>query len=335
MSEIIGRLLAAGQRAEVFEWGTRVVKLSRSTGSKPVIFREAAIHAAVEALGLPVPSVWSVQQIDGRWGIVFDRVSGVSFAEQMRHDAAAIPRYLRILAHLHTRIHAHSANEFSCLKIWLATNIDRVIVLDDARKQILLNGLRGMPDGDRLCHGDFHPMNVLGEASQPIVIDWPNAWRGDPAADVCRSYLLLRLHADEIAKPYLDAYYRVASVRCETVLDWFAVCRRGQAGRRCPRRATSLTRTHRGAVIRAAVSSLCARDAKITGCPARGMLKNATSVYRPASASLRGAGAGFDRERVRQNGCQGRFPVTNRSAATTRATNLPTQAANGRCPQST
>jgi hypothetical protein len=24
-----------------------------------------------------------VQQIDGRWGIVFDRVSGVSFAEQM------------------------------------------------------------------------------------------------------------------------------------------------------------------------------------------------------------------------------------------------------------
>jgi len=220
MSEIIGRLLAAGQRAEVFEWGTRVVKLSRSTGSKPVIFREAAIHAAVEALGLPVPSVWSVQQIDGRWGIVFDRVSGVSFAEQMRHDAAAIPRYLRILAHLHTRIHAHSANEFSCLKIWLATNIDRVIVLDDARKQILLNGLRGMPDGDRLCHGDFHPMNVLGEASQPIVIDWPNACRGDPAADVCRSYLLLRLHADEIAKPYLDAYYRVASVRCETVLDW-------------------------------------------------------------------------------------------------------------------
>jgi aminoglycoside phosphotransferase (APT) family kinase protein len=138
-----------------------------------------------------------VQQIDGRWGIVFDRVSGVSFAEQMRDDVAAIPQYLRILAHLHTRIHAHPANEFSCLKIWLATNIDRVMVLDAARKQILLNGRRDMPDNDRLCHGDFHPMNVLGEASQPIVIDWPNACRGDPAADVYRSYLILRLHADE------------------------------------------------------------------------------------------------------------------------------------------
>ena len=50
MSETMGRLLAAGQRAEVFEWGSRVVKLSRSTGSKQVIFREAAINAAVEGL---------------------------------------------------------------------------------------------------------------------------------------------------------------------------------------------------------------------------------------------------------------------------------------------
>jgi aminoglycoside phosphotransferase (APT) family kinase protein len=77
-----------------------------------------------------------------------------------------------------------------------------------------------MPDGDHLCHGDFHPRNVLGEASQPIVIDWPNACCGDPAADVCRSYLILKLHADEVAEPYLDAYCQVARVRRQTILDW-------------------------------------------------------------------------------------------------------------------
>jgi aminoglycoside phosphotransferase (APT) family kinase protein len=94
--------------------------------------------------------------------------------------------------------------------------------LDEPRKQILLNGLKDMPDGDRLCHGDFHPMNVLGDASRPIVIDWPNACRGDPAGDVCRSYLILKLHADEVAEPYLDAYCRAASVPCHTILDWLA-----------------------------------------------------------------------------------------------------------------
>ena len=187
MGEIIGHLLAAGQRAEVFEWGSRVVKLYRSTAAKRVIFGEAAIHAAVEALGLPVPTVWSVQQIGDRWGIVFDRVSGVSFAERMRGDAAAMPQYRQILARLHTRIHAHPANQFSSLKVWLAASIAQTAHIDEPQKQIFLNGLRDMPDGDRLCPGDFHPMNVLGEASQPIVIDWPNACRGDPAGDICRS----------------------------------------------------------------------------------------------------------------------------------------------------
>jgi aminoglycoside phosphotransferase (APT) family kinase protein len=222
MSETMGRLLAAGQRAEVFEWGFRAVKLYRCAAGKQTAFREAAIHAAVEVLGLPVPAIWGVQKISGRWGIVFDRVSGVSFAEQMRSDAAAIPRYLQILARLHTRIHAHTANQFSSLKGWLATSITRAMPPDERRKQFLLNGLEDMPDGDCLCHGDFHPMNVLGEASQPMVIDWPNACRGDPAGDVCRSYLILKLHVDEIAEPYLDAYCLAAGVSRHTILDWLA-----------------------------------------------------------------------------------------------------------------
>jgi Ser/Thr protein kinase RdoA (MazF antagonist) len=220
MRESMGCLLAAGNRAEVFEWGSRVMKLYRSAAAKHTAFREAAIHAAVEALGVPVPTVWSVHGIGDRWGVVFDRVSGVSFAEQMRDDAAAVPQYLQILAHLHTRIHAHPADQFSSLKLRLATNIARTTLLDEPRKQILLRGLTHMPDGDRLCHGDFHPMNVLGEASQPIVIDWPDACRGDPAGDVCRSYLILKLHADEVAGPYLDAYCRVSCVLRETILDW-------------------------------------------------------------------------------------------------------------------
>jgi len=220
MSETMGRLLAAGLRAEVFEWGSRVVKLCRSAGSKQVIFREAAINAAVEALGLPVPAVWSVQQIDGRWGIVFDRISGVSFAEQMLSDPAAIPQRLQSLVHLQARIHTHVADQFSSLKGWLTTRITRTTLLDEPQRQILLNGLRDLPDGDHLCHGDFHPRNVLGEASQPIVIDWPNACCGDPAADVCRSYVILKLHAEEVAEPYLDAYCQVARVRRQTILDW-------------------------------------------------------------------------------------------------------------------
>ena len=53
--------------------------------------------------------------------------------------------------------------------------------------QALLEAIAEMPDGDRLCHGDFHPLNILGDTADPLIIDWPDARRGEPAADVCRS----------------------------------------------------------------------------------------------------------------------------------------------------
>jgi hypothetical protein len=220
MSETIGRLLAAGNVAEVFEWGSRVVKLYRSPARKPTAFREAAIHAAVEAMALPVPAVSGVLEIGGRWGIVFDRINEGSFAERMSGDPSVTPECLETLARLHARIHSQPARQLGRLKSRLATNIAGTELLDEPLKQNLLGRLAGMPDGDRLCHGDFHPINVLGQNSQPMVIDWPDACCGDPAADVCRSYLLLKLHAEDIAEPYLDAYCGITNMPGAKILDW-------------------------------------------------------------------------------------------------------------------
>ena len=215
-----GRLLATGNMAEVFEWGNRVLKLYKSPAAKIVAFREAAIHAAVEALGLPVPTVWGTEQVGSRWGIVFDRLSDTSFANRMRSAPAQTPYYLERLARLHIAIHRHGAAPFASLKVRLAGRIRETQHLDEARRQSLLEGLIAMPDGDRLCHGDFHPLNVLGDAAEPMVIDWPDACRGDPAADLCPSYLLLALHVNDLAAPYLDAYCRLGDISPEAALAW-------------------------------------------------------------------------------------------------------------------
>ena len=159
VSETIGRLLAAGNVAEVFEWGSRVVKLYRPSARKSTAFLEAAIHAAVEAMALPVPAVWGVIEVGGRWGIVYDRVKERSFAERIREDPSLIPECLQALARLHARIHDQPARQFGSLKSRLATNIAGIGLLDEPLKQSLLGRLADMPDGDRLFHGDFHPVN--------------------------------------------------------------------------------------------------------------------------------------------------------------------------------
>src|ERR671924_42075 len=51
--------------------------------------------------------------------------------------------------------------------------------------------LEQLPDGDRLCHGDFHPANVLVGKRGPVAIDWHRAARGDPMGDLARSRVIL------------------------------------------------------------------------------------------------------------------------------------------------
>jgi aminoglycoside phosphotransferase (APT) family kinase protein len=189
-------------------------------GEKTHGIPRAAIHAAVEAMALPVPAVWGVQEVGGRWGIVFDRINGGSFAERMTGNPSVIPECLQTLAQLHARIHAHPARQLGSLKSRLAANIAGAELLDEPLRQILLGCLADMPEGDRLCHGDFLPINVLGQNALPMVIDWPDACCGDPAADVCRSHLLLKLHAADIAEPYIDVYCNITNMPRASILDW-------------------------------------------------------------------------------------------------------------------
>src|SRR6516164_10439833 len=142
MSETIGRLLAAGNVAEVFEWGSRVVKLYRSPARKSTAFRQAAIHATVEAMALPVPAVWGVLEVGGRWGIVFDRVKERPFAERMREDPRLIPECLLALARLHARIHGQPARQLGSLKSRLETNIAGTELLDEPLSRSCLVALQ-------------------------------------------------------------------------------------------------------------------------------------------------------------------------------------------------
>jgi aminoglycoside phosphotransferase (APT) family kinase protein len=44
-------------------------------------------------------------------------------------------------------------------------------------------------------HFDLHPLNVLVTPTGPVVIDWPNAGRGDGCADVAVTWVLIQAGA--------------------------------------------------------------------------------------------------------------------------------------------
>ena len=153
-----GRLLASGCDGDIFEFGPGLVLRRAKSGR--VIEREAQTMAYVEAHGFPCPTIHDVRA--GGTEIVMDRIEGPMMMDAMLKEPWRMPRYTRMLADLHDRLHVIPAPD------WL-------------------------PDvgGDRLVHLDLHPMNVMMTASGPVVIDWTNASRGEPLLDVALTVVLL------------------------------------------------------------------------------------------------------------------------------------------------
>ena len=69
--------------------------------------------------------------------------------------------------------------------------IHTIDVLPSDLRDGVLKALEEMPDGNQICHGDYHPYNVVRSSQGPIVIDWNNSHIGNPIEDVARSKLIM------------------------------------------------------------------------------------------------------------------------------------------------
>ena len=190
----LGKPLARGATAEVYAWGNdQILKLFHDWMPTYAIEYEAQIARAVHAAGLPVPAVGEIVEIDNRLALVYERVDGPTMDQDLAKRPWKFFSSTRLLAQLHVDMHTSSITpDIPSQKQRLKQRIQETDVLSDDLKDAVANKLQQMPDGERLCHGDFHPQNVLMTRQGPVVIDWIDATRGSPAADAARSSIILQ-----------------------------------------------------------------------------------------------------------------------------------------------
>jgi hypothetical protein len=191
-------LLAKGRTAEIFAWHDgRIVKLFHPWCPGEWIEREARIAVTVRAAGLPTPECYGQVEVEGRKGIVYERLSGPSLLAALSSSPWRIGTYARQLAGIHLQINREPGNGLPDLAAYLRKAIVGADALSDRQKEAACRTLDRLPSGDRLCHFDFHPDQVILTRDGPKVIDWLTAFKGDPAADVARTSLLMELGSVE------------------------------------------------------------------------------------------------------------------------------------------
>ncbi|MBX3081067.1 MAG: phosphotransferase [Anaerolineae bacterium] len=193
---MLGQQLALGRTAEIFAWGKGeqyVIKLPREGFTNEMIAYEAKITQQLTPLGLPMPAMIETAQVGERLGIVYERVNGQELGKQLEAKPWTLFNIARRMADLHFAIHQHAAPpELPSLRERMQREITTADLPDHLRADILASFQR-LPDSDRVCHVDFHMLNVLSNATGDVVIDWISAAKGHPFADVARTYINILL----------------------------------------------------------------------------------------------------------------------------------------------
>jgi aminoglycoside phosphotransferase (APT) family kinase protein len=189
------RKVAEGREAEMFEWEKgRLLRLMRNPESKSWNERQAAAMETARSQGVRVPAVYGLTTVLGRPGIVMERIQGTDLLTLIGRRPWTVFRAGRVSGAVHAQLHGVRAPAATPpLRATLRQRIESQGRLPPHLAAFALDVLDGLPDGDSLCHGDFHPANILMGGETPVLIDWTNATRGEAAADVARTRMILRL----------------------------------------------------------------------------------------------------------------------------------------------
>lgn len=191
----------------------RVLKLFRDPAHGDRAEREAAALTVLAAAGVDAPAAPERVDVDGRPGLVMDRVDGADLLARVGDKPWLVWPAAAVMANAHLAMHAVEApRALPQLNDELRVQIETAATgpLDQGMADFALRVLSQLPQGDRLCHGDFHLGNILGTFAAPVIIDWGNASRGDPLADVARTELLHRYgELPPAAPPLLRAVAKI------------------------------------------------------------------------------------------------------------------------------
>lgn len=205
------------------EWAEPlVVRVKPDVDGMAVARREAAVQGWLADRGYPAPRILEVfgpDELTSRPTQVMQRAPGSMLIDRVVAAPWTFRRQIDQLAALQVQLHQlhptafPTGNDLLDQRLRLTRSLVERLDDDDlraglARVEVIAARLRDGPTV--ICHGDFHPLNVIADGGALCVIDWSDAAIGDRHGDVARTLLLFELAAIAAKSPLQRAVFRVA-----------------------------------------------------------------------------------------------------------------------------
>ena len=231
MEKQIGKLIGSGGTSDVHEWGdNEVIKIYKTHISDGTINHEEYIGKLLNKTFLNIPKLIDSITIDGKSALIYERKPGNILAEPLLKGLYE-KELAQKFAKMHYDIHMETIIELPKQYEFFYNRITDLSSILGSKSDALLELLDSIPNETKLCHGDYQPLNIIGEAGDYTVIDWNGACSGNPVLDVAWTYLtlnspvvkhLLGKEASELftlfVEEYLSHYCQLSGINSTQVL---------------------------------------------------------------------------------------------------------------------
>lgn len=229
--------IAERKNKEIFIEDGKVIKLFVPTHPKSNILNEALNHARVdESSNLNVPKLIEVKKYGDRWALVTEYIEGKTISELMQEDPDNFDEYLELFVKVQLTVLKNNVPLLNRIKEKFTRKLENATNIDDNTKYELLGRLQGMKNHEELCHGDYHPSNVIVQSTGKVyVIDWAHVTQGNAAADAARTFLLFSMEGKEdLAEQYLNLFSKMSKIPKESVQRWIPIVAATQMTKNIP-----------------------------------------------------------------------------------------------------
>lgn len=198
-----GKIIGVGNTATVYEWEKgKVLKLFYDGYPKDAVEKEFYNATIMQKVDISSPKVYETVNIDNRLGIIYEKVEGESLTDWVIRTGN-VQECAKYMAKLHIEILQNKADNVTDYKGILRRQILRIPTTDkqtdrqtdkqtDKTKEEALQILDTLPNGNILCHGDFHPGNIIISEGKTVVVDFMNVCRGNRLYDIARTVFLVQ-----------------------------------------------------------------------------------------------------------------------------------------------
>lgn len=248
------KVIGVGNTATVYDWGeNKVLKLFYQGYPKDAVEKEFNNAMAIRDMNFAKPKAYEMISYEKRMGIIYDKIEGESLLDWVS-KTGDIQKCVEYMVNLHKQILQNKITNVPNYKEFLKYHASMAIlkkrqgilkIVDKLRKRkVLMKTIDKLPDGDTLCHGDFHPGNILISDGHAAIIDFMNVCRGNYLYDVARTVFLIEYtpvskeapNREKILlfkKTLSDIYLSKMNVKREMIGDYLSILAVARAGE-CP-----------------------------------------------------------------------------------------------------